>query len=146
MSKQHFLMMLLGIFAPCLLHATNLDLTPYKNRVVLVDFWASWCSPCLASFPWLKSVQDQYSSQGLTILTVNLDENRRDADLFLVKQSATLPVVFDPAGDIAKEYGLVAMPTSLLIDRKGTIRYRHNGFLESKVSDYEEHIRALLRE
>jgi len=146
MSKQRFTLIVFGVLLPCLLHATPLDLTPYKNRVVLVDFWASWCSPCLASFPWLKSAQDKYSSQGLTILTVNLDENRRDADLFLVKQSATLPVVFDPAGDIAKDYGLVAMPTSLLIDRKGTIRYRHNGFLESKVSDYEEHIRTLLRE
>lgn len=146
MSKQRFMMMLWGVFSPCLLHATALDLTPYKNQVVLVDFWASWCSPCLASFPWLKSLQSQYSSQGLTILTVNLDENRQDADFFLAKQSATLHVVFDPTGNIAKEYGLVAMPTSLLIDRKGTIRYRHNGFLESKVSDYEEHIRALLRE
>lgn len=135
-----------AILSPPSLLATPLDLSPYKDQVVLVDFWASWCAPCHASFPWLKSVQNKYAAQGLMVLTINLDEQRQDADVFLAKYPSTLAVLYDPKGLYAQEYGLETMPTSLIFDRKGVIRYRHNGFLESKVNDYEDHIRAVLHD
>lgn len=145
MLLRHIVFITAILLPPSLL-ATPLDLSPYKDQVVLVDFWASWCAPCHASFPWLKSVQNKYAAQGLMVLTINLDEQRQDADVFLAKYPSTLAVLYDPKGLYAQEYGLETMPTSLIIDRKGVIRYRHNGFLESKVNDYEDHIRTVLHD
>lgn len=138
--------LLMSVFLPRFLYAMPLDLTPYKGQVVLVDFWASWCLPCHASFPWLKDVQKKYANQGLIVLTINLDERRQDAETFLAKYPSSLAVLYDPKGEYAQQYGLETMPTSLIVDRKGAIRYRHNGFLESKVNDYEDHIRTVLRD
>lgn len=74
------------------------------------------------------------------------DERRQDAETFLAKYPSSLAVLYDPKGEYAQQYGLETMPTSLIVDRKGAIRYRHNGFLESKVNDYEDHIRTVLRD
>lgn len=142
---RHLAFLTAILSSPSLL-ATPLDLSPYKGQVVLVDFWASWCSPCHASFPWLSRVQKKYAAQGLMVLTINLDEQQQDAAAFLAKYPNTLAVLYDPKGLYAQEYGLETMPTSLIIDRKGVIRYRHNGFLESKVNDYEDHIRTVLHD
>lgn len=141
---------LLIVVLSCLIlplaNAARLDLTPYRGRVVVVDFWASWCEPCRASFPWLNTIQRRHAAAGLTVITVNLDEERSAADAFLKEIPNQLPVIYDPGGRIAQEYELLAMPTSLLFDRNGTLRQRHNGFLQSRENTYEEHIRALLRD
>lgn len=126
--------------------ASPLDLSAYQNKVVLIDFWASWCTPCKSSFPWLNALQQKYGPEQLAVVTINLDEHRHDAEAFLKTLQSSLPVIYDPNGDIAKHYGLVAMPTSVLIDRHGKVRFHHHGFLEAKTSDYENHLRSLLLE
>lgn len=125
-------------------YAATLDLDTWRGRVVVVDFWASWCEPCRASFPWLNSLQQRYETRGLVVVTVNLDENQADAKRFLQENPSVLPVIDDPAGEIAKKYQLLAMPTSLIFDRQGVLRFRHNGFFESKIEDYEKHILTLV--
>ena len=70
-------------------------------KVIYVDFWASWCGPCRRSFPWLNHMQAKYGEKGFTVIGVNVDPSREDAQLFLDKYTATFPLVYDPDGELA---------------------------------------------
>jgi thiol-disulfide isomerase/thioredoxin len=117
-----------------------------KGRVVLVDFWASWCAPCKASFPALDALYREYRERGLEVLAVNLDERRRDADAFLADRPHALTVLFDPKGASAEAFGVQGMPSSFVIDRAGAIRFTHMGYSASVVARYREELAELLSE
>lgn len=122
----------------------GLDLSPWKGRVVLVDFWASWCGPCRRSFPWMQEMLERYRDDGLTVVAVNLDTDRADAERFLAQGRFEFEHVYDPDGWIADHYRIAAMPSSLVFDRKGRLLYRHTGFNPSDADLYEDHlVRAL---
>jgi thiol-disulfide isomerase/thioredoxin len=106
----------------------SLDLNGLRGSVVYLDFWASWCAPCREAFPWMGLMQTNYERQGLTVIAVNLDHNRADADRFLKKFQPNFKVQFDPQGVLAKQFNVAGMPTSVLIDRHGVLRYTHIGF------------------
>ena len=126
--------------------AAPLDLDQFRGRVVYLDFWASWCAPCRQSFPWMQTMKNTYEAQGLTILTVNLDADRADADKFLAQFKPTFDVRFDPAGVLAESYRVKAMPSSVLIDRHGLPRFTHVGFRPVDAAVYEAQIHELLEE
>jgi thiol-disulfide isomerase/thioredoxin len=113
------------------------SLDSLRGRVVLVDFWASWCVPCRRSFPWLGALQERYRAMGLTIVAINLDKDREAADEFLEKHPAEFLVAFDPAGKTAEAYRVSAMPSSYLINRSGTILSSHSGFDPKQVATLE---------
>ncbi len=121
-------------------------LKPLNGKVVLVDFWASWCGPCLQSFPWMNELQQKHAGEGLVIVAVNLDQERALADAFLQKVPAKFRLEFDPAGNIARQFDVQAMPTSFLIDRSGRVRARHAGFKDKHRAGREEQIEQLLKE
>ncbi len=121
-----------------------LDLKSYHGKVVLVDFWASWCVPCRRSFPWMNEMQQKYADDGLVIIGINLDQEIDDAKAFLAAYPAHFTVSYDPAGEIAQEYGVEVMPSSLLIGRNGNILNRHSGFKVKKQDEYETEIRSAL--
>ncbi|MBS0470378.1 MAG: TlpA family protein disulfide reductase [Proteobacteria bacterium] len=127
-------------------HAAALDLSAYKGKVVYLDFWASWCTPCRESFPWMSDIQRNYGSDGLVVIAVNVDRDRESADEFLQSFSPAFKVVYDPSGTIAKQYELKDMPTSVLIGRDGRVRFVHNGFYPDREDSYVGHIWTLLRE
>jgi len=116
------------------------------GNVVLVDFWASWCAPCLHSFPWMNDLQQKHAGEGLVIVAVNVDQDRALADAFLKKVPAKFRIEYDPAGNLAKQFGVQAMPTSFLLDREGNIRIRHAGFREKQREEREHEIEELLKE
>ena len=116
------------------------------GKVVLVDFWASWCGPCLQSFPWMNELQLRHAGDGLVILAVNLDQERALADAFLKKLPPKFRIEYDQAGRLAKQFGVEAMPTSFLIDRQGRVRVRHAGFREAQRAEREQQIQQLLKE
>ena len=122
------------------------DIAGLRGRVVYLDFWASWCLPCKQSFPWMQRLNDAYQAEGLTILAVNLDADRADADRFLRRFHPTFDVRFDPQGTSAQRYGVKGMPSSLLIDRRGLTRFTHVGFTPADASAAESQVRALLEE
>ena len=122
----------------------QLDLAPWKGQVVWLDFWASWCLPCRASFPWMEEMRKKYDDRGLVIVTVNEDQDRAAADRFLVDQPAGLHHIFDPEGKVAEAFTLDAMPTSILFDRSGRPVHRHAGFFPGETAEYERHIVELL--
>ncbi|MGB5131398.1 MAG: TlpA disulfide reductase family protein [Steroidobacteraceae bacterium] len=121
-------------------------LKSYSGKVVLVDFWASWCGPCLRSFPWMNDLQQHYGGEGLVIVAVNLDQDRALADAFLKKLPPNFRIEFDPAGSIARQFGVQAMPSSFLIDRHGRVRVRHAGFRDAQRAEREQQIDQLLKE
>lgn len=121
-----------------------LDLARYRGRVVLVDFWASWCSPCRSSIPWLNAMQAKYAGQGLVVIGVNVDKERGDALRFLAETPIHFEVVYDPDGRLPAEYGVPVMPSSFVFDRSGALVVRHAGFLNAKRAEYETTLRNLL--
>lgn len=131
---------------PIVQSALPADLHGLKGQVVYLDFWASWCKPCRKSFPWMNNMQRKYAQQGLQVITVNLDVEPSLAAQFLVNTPSSLPIVFDPEGNIASDYQLVGMPSSYLIDRAGNIRHVHKGFFSKKEALYEQQIISLLQD
>jgi|tagenome__1003787_1003787.scaffolds.fasta_scaffold19910136_2 cytochrome c biogenesis protein CcmG/thiol:disulfide interchange protein DsbE len=117
-----------------------------KGKVVLLDFWASWCDPCRRSFPWMSEMQRRYAGSDLLVVAVNVDQDRKAADQFLAAVPAGFRVEFDPAGTLATQFGVTAMPMSFLIDRKGSVRERHTGFREAVKAQREQSILKLLKE
>jgi cytochrome c biogenesis protein CcmG/thiol:disulfide interchange protein DsbE len=118
----------------------------YRGKVVLIDFWASWCPPCKTSFPALDSLYRQYQDRGVEVLAVNLDERRHDADTFLGAHPHRLTVLYDPKGVSPQAFGVKGMPSSFLIDRAGTIRFTHMGYTDNVDSRYRQEIAQLLSE
>jgi cytochrome c biogenesis protein CcmG/thiol:disulfide interchange protein DsbE len=126
--------------------ASPLDLAALRGHVVYLDFWASWCGPCRQSFPWMQTLKNTYEDQGLTIVAVNLDADRVDAEKFLKQFKPTFDVRFDPEGKLAELYKVKTMPSSVLIDRHGVTRFTHMGFRPVDGAQYETQVRELLVE
>jgi cytochrome c biogenesis protein CcmG/thiol:disulfide interchange protein DsbE len=114
--------------------------------VVYLDFWASWCAPCQQSFPWMQSLKNTYERDGLTVIAVNLDRRRADADRFLSKESVNFDVRFDPQGLMAEALKVKGMPTSIIIDRHGVTRFTHIGFRPIDAPAYEAQLKLVLAE
>ncbi len=134
---------LLGLAAP---PAQALDLTQYSGKVVVVDFWASWCVPCRQSFPWLNAMHDEYADDGLVILGVNTDVDAAEAQQFLEDYPAKFEILYDPEGELARAFEVVAMPSSYVFARDGELDARHLGFLRSRRDEYEAVIQRLIAE
>ena len=121
-------------------------LAALKGKVVLIDFWASWCAPCKTSFPALDELYREYAPRGLEVLAVNLDEQRKDAEEFLRERPHTMRVLFDPSGEAPKAFGVKGMPTSFLIDRAGVIRFTHMGYTATIGRQYRQELDVLIGE
>jgi len=143
---KKFSVIFLGVLMVRALSAEALDLSKYKNKVVYVDFWASWCAPCKESFPWMNSLKKKYEGKGLHVVAVNLDKEKKLADAFLKENKADFEIVFDQEAVNAKSFKLKGMPSSIIVDRSGKIIHTHVGFRESEVKDVEDQIRKLLGE
>ncbi len=99
----------------------------FRGKVLLLDFWATWCGPCRAEMPNVKRVYAKYHDKGFEILGISLDRSRRDLDRYLADNGITWPQYFDGKywqNEIAQRYGIQSIPSTFLIDRKGKIRYR----------------------
>jgi peroxiredoxin len=123
---------------------TTLDLSQYRGKVVLMDFWASWCAPCRQSFPWLNAMQSRYADRGLVVIGVNVDSTQAEAAKFLRDVPASFHIVYDPQGSLASQYDVPGMPSSFLIGRDGTIVARHVGFRDAARAEREDELLKLL--
>ena len=123
---------------------TNIELKKYRGKVVLLDFWASWCEPCRQSFAWMNKMQALYGKDGFKVVAVNLDESHKDAQHFLKKTPAQFDIAYDPKGRTADAYDLSVMPSSFLINKKGQVIYKHRGFNSADKNILESKIRKLV--
>ena len=126
--------------------ATDIDLAAYRGKVVYLDFWASWCGPCRESFPWLSDLSREYDARKFVVIGVNVDQDRIKAERFLSQNSANFTILYDPEGAIASTYKVTGMPSAILIDRSGHVRFHHTGFSSKSKGKYEEDVRILLNE
>ena len=124
----------------------NLKLSEYRGQVVMVNFWATWCAPCRQEMPELNRLYEKYQRVGFVLLGVNIDDNPKAAQELGKQLGVRFPVLFDSAKQVSGRYDIDAMPSTLLIDRSGTVRYLHRGYRRGVEKEYEEKIRELLRQ
>ena len=115
------------------------------GRVVIVDFWASWCGPCRASFPVMEQLHKEYGPKGVVLIGVNHDDSSRDMEEFLRKYPVSFAVLRDAAKKLVATADIATMPTSFVINRAGKVHSVHNGFLgEATRKQYIQEIEQLL--
>jgi cytochrome c biogenesis protein CcmG/thiol:disulfide interchange protein DsbE len=124
--------------------AGTADLDSLRGRVVLVDFWASWCAPCARSFPWMTELHRRYAGRGLAIVAIDLDKDRELAEKFLTDHPAPFTIAFDPKGRTAEAWHVRAMPTTFLLGRDGTVLMAHPGFDPGAAAGIEARIEKAL--
>lgn len=127
-----------------ILAAKDFHLEDFQGKVVLLDFWASWCGPCRESVPWLVRMQHKYGSEGLVVVPINLDRDFDKALKMLQQLGPDLTRVVDPEGYLAAQYDLEGMPSSFIYDRLGKLVASHVGFNPRKLVEREDEIRSIL--
>jgi thiol-disulfide isomerase/thioredoxin len=116
-----------------------------KGKIVVVDFWASWCGPCAKSFPVLDELQKKYAGR-LVVLGVSVDDKASNMESFLKKRPVSFTVVRDAEQKLAAAAEPATMPTSFILDGEGKVRFLHNGFHgEDTRKEYITEIESLLK-
>jgi thiol-disulfide isomerase/thioredoxin len=137
--------LLLLLVSSLSVQAETLDLSPYKGKVVYLDFWASWCSPCLASFPWMARLHKDLEAKGLVIVSVNVDSEHAEAEKFIKAHPVDFEVIYDPQGKLAKGHRVIGMPSSFLFGRDGKLISSHIGFRNKEADQQRAAIEAALQ-
>ena len=117
------------------------QLEDYRGQVVLVNFWATWCPPCVAEMPSLQRLYTDLSGQSFALLAVSMGEGERKIRHFKTTHGVSFPLLLDKASDLSHRWGVDFLPTSVLIDAKGRVRYKAYG----EVDWDDEAVRTLLR-
>ncbi len=127
------------------LSGENLRLQEYRGKVVLINFWASWCGPCRQEMPILDRIHKRYEPAGFTVLGVNvegeLDKARKIAD----RLDVSFPLLFDAGQQVSEDYALKSMPYTVLVDRDGQVRFIHQGYKPGDENKYIDRLKTLLR-
>src|ERR1700758_3258882 len=123
----------------------NLRLKEQRGQVVMLNFWASWCGPCRQEMPLLDRLYEKYHASGFQLLGVNVDEDVRNASGVSSRLGLHFPVLLDTEKKVSRLYDLTTMPSTVLIDRDGRVRYIHRGYKDGYQQTYEQQIRELLR-
>jgi cytochrome c biogenesis protein CcmG/thiol:disulfide interchange protein DsbE len=131
-----------NVILPALNGEVNLE--NLRGKVVYLDFWASWCKPCIKSFPWMHYLKTTYQDQGFEIIAINLDKEKRPAEDFLKLVDVNFIVAFDPEGKTAEAYQLRGMPSTYMIGRDGRLYVSHIGFREKDKPKMERAVKILL--
>jgi peroxiredoxin len=124
----------------------NLRLQEQRGQVVMVNFWATWCGPCKQEMPHLNRLYEKYRASGFVLLGVNVDDDARNAIGTASKLGVTFPVLLDAEKKVSRLYDLNTMPSTVMIDRDGRVRYLHRGYRDGYEETYDRQIRELLKE
>jgi peroxiredoxin len=124
----------------------TVDLSKYKGQVVMINFWASWCGPCRQEMPLLEDIYKKYNKLGFTLVGVNVEPDSKAADDWLKQTPVSFPVGYDKDSKVSSAYNVSGMPTTVIIDRKGNLRYVHQSYKPGDEGDYLNTIRAMIRE
>lgn len=120
--------------------------TDARGKVLLVDFWATWCPPCKAAFPRLDALYQKHRASGLEVVAVSEDDDQAKAAAFVTESNVTFTIAYDDDGKAAEAFGVQAMPTSYLVDRRGIVRYVHPGYHPDEAGQIEAELTELLAE
>ncbi len=128
---------------PNLQAASEHSLSDYRGKVIYLDFWASWCGPCRDSLPALDALQKELGVKMFEVLAINLDADPRDGLRFLKQYPVSYTVLTDPDGSSARNYELVGLPSSVLLDQHGVIVSSFQGFHPGHIKKLRKAIRIL---
>jgi peroxiredoxin len=133
-------------FALRSMQGDNLRLSEHLGEVVVINFWATWCGPCRQEMPLLDDLYGKYRLAGMTLLSVNIDEDSERAAQMAHTLKVSYPVLFDDRQDVSRAYEVNSMPLTVMIDREGVVRQVFEGFKPGYEKRYAEQIRELLNE
>jgi thiol-disulfide isomerase/thioredoxin len=122
------------------------SLDQYKGQVVMINFWASWCGPCRTEMPILEKLHAKYKPMGFTMIGVNVEPDSGLAANWLKTTPVSFPILFDTRSEVSKLYSVAGMPSTVIIDRKGNLRWLHRGYKAGDENEYLNQIRAMVRE
>ncbi len=128
------------------LSGKNIKLSEMRGTVILLNFWASWCAPCRTEMPLLSQLHDKYKDLGFTVLGVNVEQDSNMARRYISERPVDFPVLLDNSNKVSKLYQVVAMPTTVLIDRDGNKRFLHQGYKLGDEKKYTRMVKKLIRE
>ena len=124
----------------------NIRLAELRGKVVMLNFWASWCTPCREEMPLLEKIHQRYESLGFTLLGINIENTHDDVKKFLSDVKVSFPVLYDTTNKVSELYSISAMPTTILIDRDGNMRFLHKGYKPGYEESYRQQVKTLLKE
>ena len=124
----------------------NVRLAEQRGQVVMLNFWASWCGPCRKEMPLLDEMSKRYSAAGFVLYGVNVEEDNTDAKKLIKELGVSFPILWDTESKASSLYNVDAMPTTVVIDKKGQIRYVNRGYKAGDENKYRDQIRELIKE
>lgn len=127
------------------LNGPNLRLAEQRGKVVMVNFWATWCGPCRQEMPELEKLHKRYRASGFVMLGVNVDDDPAKAADLAARLGVTFPVLLDTDKAVSRRYDLATMPSTVIVDREGVVRFVHRGYLAGYEQRYEQQIKELLK-
>jgi thiol-disulfide isomerase/thioredoxin len=128
------------------LNGKAVNLSQYKGQVVMINFWASWCAPCRQEMPLLEQMYKKYQPLGFTLLGINVEPDSAKAVEWLKATPVTFPILLDTQSQVSKLYAVQGMPNTVIVDRKGNLRWVHRGYKPGDENEYLDQIRTLIRE
>ena len=133
-----------GFVLPVLGNGSTRSLSESHGKVRYLDFWASWCPPCLVSVPAIVALQEELGGDRFEVIAINVDERTGDALKFLERHPTNYDSLSDPRGETAEAYALLGMPTSFVLDPEGLVTLVHVGFRRGDMKAIRAHIVELL--
>lgn len=125
---------------------SNQKLSEFRGQVVLLNFWASWCGPCRQEMPLLNNLHKKYKKLGFTVMGINVEEDSRKAREIVKDVGIKFPVLFDTENKVSSLFDVSAMPSTVIIDRSGKMRYLHKGYKPGDMKVYKKWVKKLIRE
>lgn len=124
----------------------NLKLAEQRGQIIVLNFWASWCGPCRKEMPVLQKFYEKYQDLGVSVWGVNVEQENQAGRDFLADLNLSFPILFDDSNTISADYQVEAMPTTVILDRNGVIRYTFKGYRDGYEKKYAKAIKTLIRE
>lgn len=124
----------------------NVRLAEQRGQVVMLNFWASWCGPCRKEMPLLDEMSKRYSAAGFVLYGVNVEEDNTDAKKLIKDLGVSFSILYDTESKASSLYNIDAMPTTVVIDKKGEVRFVNRGYKEGDENKYRDQIRELIKE
>ena len=122
----------------------NVSSKTFKGKVVVIDFWASWCEPCKIELPGLNSLYGKYKDKGVEMIAINVDDEETKAKEFIAEHRILIPSLFDQGKALVQRLGIASMPSSFVLDKTGKVRFIHSGFVDGDLNKFEKEIKSLL--
>lgn len=126
------------------LDGKKIDRKSLAGKVVIIDFWATWCAPCKEELPVLQRLYEKYGKDGLVVVGISVDKEAKNVRSFVKKLKLTFPVAHDADHAVSGRYEPATMPSSYVVDRKGVVRHVHKGYRAGDDKKIESEVKALL--